>query len=146
MEGVDMGQAREVMDRLTEAAMKGDFDTLASLHADDAVSVTPDQGELVGRQQAVDYLMGFRDAFPDLAWESLHSHESGDTAIDEGYVIGTHTQTLQVPGQEPLPATGKSIRIRSADAITVRGGQVASHRYYFDQFEFLGQLGMLPEM
>ena len=92
-----MGQAREVMDRLTEAAMKGDFDTLASLHADDAVSVTPDQGELVGRQQAVDYLMGFRDAFPDLAWESLHSHESGDTAIDEGYVIGTHTQTLQVP-------------------------------------------------
>ncbi len=140
-----MGEAREVMNGLTEAVMKGDVDTAAAMHADDAVSVTPDQGELVGRQQAIDYLMGFRDAFPDLAWEPLQSHESGDTAIDEGYVTGTHTQPLTIPGQDPVPATGRSIRIRSADAITVKDGQISSHRYYFDQMEFMEQLGLLGE-
>lgn len=141
-----MGQAREVMDRLTEAAMKGDVDTVSSLHAEDAVSVTPDQGELRGRQQAVDYLTGFRDAFPDMAWEPLHSHEAGNTAIDEGYVTGTHTQPLPMPGQDPIPPTGNSIRIRAADAITVEDGQVTSHRFYFDQMEFMQQLGLLPDV
>jgi len=28
---------------------------------------------------------------------------------------------------------------------TVEDGAVTSHRFYFDQMEFLGQLGLLPD-
>jgi ketosteroid isomerase-like protein len=111
------------------------------MYAPDSVAVTPDQGEVRGREQIVQYLMQFADAFPDLRYESLHAHESGNTAIDEGFVVGTHTQPLPMPGGESLPPTGKQIRVRSVDVATVEDGVVTSHRFYFDQMEFLGQLG-----
>ncbi|MGH3326867.1 MAG: ester cyclase [Streptomycetales bacterium] len=138
-----MGQAREVMDRLTEAIFKKDLDTAASLYAIDAVAVTPDQGELNGREQIVQYLTGFVDACPDAAYESIDQHESGNTAIDEGFLVGTNTAPLRLPTGGTLPATGRSVRVRGCDLATVENGVVTRHRFYFDQMEFLAQLGLL---
>ena len=45
-----MGEAREVMDRLTDAALKGDSEALKALYAQDAVAETPDQGTITGRR------------------------------------------------------------------------------------------------
>jgi hypothetical protein len=36
--------------------------------------------------------------------------------------------------------------VRGCDVATVEGGLITSHRIYFDQMEFLGQLGLVPEM
>ena len=66
-------------------------------------------------------------------------------AIDEGYLVGTHTGSLRLPDGQSVPATGKSVRIRGCDAATVQNGRVTSHRFYFDQMEFLGQLELAPE-
>ena len=41
-----MGQAREVMDRVTEAAMSNDAETLKQLYAPEAVAETPDEGTI----------------------------------------------------------------------------------------------------
>jgi ketosteroid isomerase-like protein len=142
-----MGEAREVMDRLTAAVSETkDFKAAAECYATDAVAVTPDQGEITGRERIVDYLRQFSDVFPDIQYEYLDKHESGNVAIDEGYVTGTHTEPLPMPSGESIPATGKQIRVRSCDVVTVEGGMVISHRFYFDQVEFLGQLGLLPEV
>jgi predicted ester cyclase len=83
-------------------------------------------------------------AMPDASFETIAAHESGNTAIDEGYFVGTNTGPLHAPTGETIPPTGKSIRVRSCDAITVENGQITSHRFYFDQMDFLGQLGLLP--
>lgn len=141
-----MGQAREIMNQITELAFKKDYDGLAKLHAPDAVSVTPDRGELRGRDASIDYIREVFDAFPDAEYEALYRHESGDTAIDEGYIVATHTQPLSLPSGESIPATWKQVRIRSCDVIEVKGGLVTSHRFYFDQMDFFDQLGLLPEM
>jgi ketosteroid isomerase-like protein len=141
-----MGEAREVMDRLTEAVFaKRDLKSIAQCYANDAVAVTPDQGEIRGREQIIRYLGEFLDAFPDLHDEVVHKHESGNVAVDEGYVIGTNTASLPMPSGEAIPATGKQIRVRECDVVTVEDGLVKEHRFYFDQMEFLGQLGLLPE-
>src|SRR5690606_24959868 len=60
---VVMGQAREVMDRLT-AAVTGepDLKALAELFAEDAVAVTPDEGEVTGRDHIVEYFRQMTDA------------------------------------------------------------------------------------
>ncbi len=121
-----MGEAREVMDRMTETMMSQDFEALGELYASDAVAVTPDQGEVRGREQIVQYLKQFIDAFPDLQYESLHAHESGNTAIDEGLVVGTNTQPLPMPNGDSLPPTGKQIRVRSVDVSD--GRQRCDHR------------------
>ncbi len=37
------------------------------------------------------------------------------------------------------------MRLRECDVATVTDGLVTSHRFYFDQMDFLGQLGLGPE-
>jgi hypothetical protein len=142
-----MGEAREVMDRLTAAATETkDFQAVAECYAHDAVAATPDQGEIRGGAAIANYLRQFSDAFPDIQYEHIDKHEAGNVAVDEGYITGTHTAPLPMPSGESIPPTGKRIRVRDCDVATVEGGLVTTHNFYFDQMEFLGQLGLLPEM
>lgn len=140
-----MGQARETMDRLTEAAFSNDLETVKQLYAPDAVAETPDEGTLRGRDPIVAWMGKFMAALPDASFELTQAHESGDTAIDEGYVVGTNTGSLPLPTGETMPATGKRVRLRACDVATVENGLIRSHRFYYDQMDFLGQLGISPE-
>ena len=84
--------------------------------------------------------------FPDYRAEPQQKHESGNVAIDEGYTSGTNTAPLTVaPGKE-LPATGKHMRTRTCDVVTVENGVITRHHFYYDQAEALGQLGLLSEL
>ena len=141
-----MGQAREVMDRLTEAVTTADPKAIAELYAQDAVAVTPDGGELHGRDDIVAYWRQMTEAIPEGTYEPVHSYEVGDTAIDEGFFSGRNTGPIQLPTGETLPPTQKEIRIRGVDFATVDGsGHITDYRLYFDEMEFLEQLGLLPE-
>ncbi len=84
-----MGEAREVMDRLTDAVMGGRADEVRNLYADNATVMTPDAGEVRGRDAISAYFNQFSQAFPDASWEPLSTLEVSNTAIDEGYFIGT---------------------------------------------------------
>ncbi|MXM62539.1 DUF4440 domain-containing protein [Streptomyces sp. HUCO-GS316] len=142
-----MGQAREVMDRLTEALTTNpDLKIVAELFAPDAVAITPDGGEIHGRDDIVEYWRQMTAAVPEATYEPVHSYEVDDTAIDEGFFHGKNTGPLQLPSGESLPATQKEVRIRGVDFATVEDGHIVSYRLYFDQMEFLEQLGLLPEM
>ena len=138
-----MGEARNLIDRMTECMVTQDTDTLASLYAEDAVITTPDEGEIKGRDGTLGYLRRFSVALPDFEWEELASHECGDTAVDEGWVVGTNTGPIETP-TETVPPTGRRVRVRGCDVATVRDGQIVRHHFYFDQMELLGQLGLLP--
>ena len=141
-----MGEAREVMDRMTAAVTSGsDLGAAVQCYAVGAVAMTPDQGELRGRDQISEWLRQFVDAFSDLTYEPIQEHECGNVAIDEGYLVGTNTGTLSGPSGESIPATGKQIRVRSCDVAVVEDGLITQHRFYYDQMEFLSQLGLLPE-
>ncbi|MFE1443954.1 ester cyclase [Streptomyces sp. NPDC058739] len=140
-----MGQARELMDRLTEAVTSSpDLKVVADLYAEDAVALTPD-GELHGREAIVEWWRQMTESVPDAAFEAVHSYEIGDTAVDEGVYTGTNTGPLQLPSGETLPATGRHVRLRGVDLATVRDDHIVSYRVYYDQMAFLEQLGLLPE-
>ena len=140
-----MGEARTAIDRMTEAMVTHDRAALAAAYAEDAVATTPDEGELKGRDEIAGYLGRFLDALPDFRWESLAEHESGDTSIDEGWVVGTNTGDIVLGDGTTIPATGKSVRVRGCDIATVDGGLIVRHNFYFDQMELLTQLGLAPE-
>lgn len=139
----DMGEARDIMNRVTDAFVSQSWDAAAKLYATDAVAVTPDQGEVRGSDNIVAWSKQFFEAFPDARYEPVNEYESGNTAIDEGYFVGTNTGPLQGPTGETIPATGKPVRARACDIATVENGVITSHRFYFDQLDFLSQLGLM---
>ena len=136
-----MGQARETMDRVTAAVMAGDQDALAQLYAADAAVESPGGPRLHGSAAIADYLLAFKRAFPDAAFESMTKYEAGDTAIDEGYFVGTHTGVLSTPEGEVAP-TGRNLRLRECDVLTVANGVAVAHRFYYDRLDFMSQLGL----
>ena len=140
-----MGEARVVMDGVTDAMLGGRVAALRELYAEDAIAETPDVGELHGRDAIVDYLREFAEVFPDARYASSAKYEVDGVAIDEGHFEGTNTGPLKVPGGETLPATGRRIRVRGCDIATVADGRITSHHFYFDQLEMLSQLGLVPE-
>ncbi|MEU9863337.1 nuclear transport factor 2 family protein [Streptomyces sp. NPDC047971] len=142
-----MGEARTVMDRLTEAMTTPDLapEVIADLFAEDAVAVTPDLGEVAGRDAIVAYLRTMTGSVPDATYTSLHKYEIGDTAIDEGVFSGRNTGPILLLTGETLPPTGREVGIRGVDIATVRNGRIESYRLYYDQMQFMDQLGLLPE-
>lgn len=139
-----MGQAREAMDRLTEAMTTSrDTGSIAECFAEDAVAVTP-EGEFRGRDAIAEYMADLTAALPDSGFDHEHTYEAGDTAVDEGWFHGTNTGPLKLADGETLPATGKAVRIHGCDIATVKDGRITDYRLYFDQLAFLEQLGLAP--
>ena len=69
-----MAEARDVMDQLTKVVLEArDLEGAAKFLASDVVAVTPGVGQIEGREQLVDYMRQFFDAFPDVQYQSLHS-------------------------------------------------------------------------
>jgi len=130
------------MDRLTAAVMSGDREALSRIYAADAVAEAPDAPRLQGAEAIADYLLSFKRAFPDASFESARKFEAGDTAIDEAYLMGTHTGVLSTP-EGDVPPTGRNIRLRECDILETANGVAVSHRFYYDQLDFLSQLGLL---
>lgn len=141
-----MGQAREVMDRLTEAlTTTRDPKAIAACFAQDAVAVTPDAGELRGRDTIVEYFDRMSELTPHVSYASLHKYEVGDTAIDEGCLSARVTGPIALPSGATLPATQQEVRVRGCDLATVEDGVIVDYRVYFDQAELFAQLSLMPE-
>jgi len=138
-----MGEARMVLDKITAAVETSDTEKLMALYAPDAVAVTPDAGEVKGREEIVEWMRQFMVAFPDISFDVIAEHEDGDTAVDECYLVATHTGPLSGPEGEIAP-TGKRIHLRECDIAVVSDGLVREHRFYYDQGELMEQLGLTP--
>lgn len=137
-----MGQARELMDRATQAVIAGDLDMLRQVYAPDVVATTPDAGTLHGIDALIEWNRSFVDAFTDRDYHSERALETEDCAIDQGDFIGTHTRPLQLPDGQSVPPTGRQVRVRSVDIATVENGRIVRHDFYFDQLDLLTQLGL----
>lgn len=127
-------------------AVTASRDALAGCYADAAVIRTPDQGEICGREAIANYFFHFWEAVPDVRYEQVASHEAGDVAVVEGFVVGTNTGPLSLPTGGSLPPTARQVRVRSCDVARVEAGLISTQHAYLNQMELLGQLGLFPEL
>jgi hypothetical protein len=44
----------------------------------------------------------------------------------------------------PVPPTGRAFSVEFADFFQIRDARVVTHRVYYDQIDFLSQLGLTP--
>lgn len=102
--------------------------------------VTPG-AQLQGREQILDFLRGYWEAFPDGRLEIARSIEAEPLVAAEGKFIGTHDGTLRTPEGEVSP-TGR--RVRWMAMYEVSEDEIVSEHLYFDPADFMTQLGLAP--
>jgi predicted ester cyclase len=108
----------------------------------DAELVAPG-GQFRGRDQILGFLRVFWEAFPDARLEIVRSISEGSLTAVEALMIGTHTGVLQTPEGE-VPPTGRRVELRTMVMYEARGDELVSEHLYFDQVEFMTQLGLTP--
>jgi steroid delta-isomerase-like uncharacterized protein len=141
---LDPNDVRRLCERFAALYSAHDLDALIAMYAEDAELQVVDQPEpLRGRTAIRQYLQAQFDALPDVHVELGTILVAGASFADEGVVTGTNTGALAQPTGEPLPATGKALRLPFAELVELANGKVRRQRLYWDQLAALGQLGLL---
>ena len=136
-----MPDAKNVI--LKHVAAVNDRDSDAEPWAADAELVAPG-GRANGREAVIGFLGVFHEAFPDLRLEINQLLTHGPAAAAEGTITGTHDGVLHTPNGDVAP-TGRAVALRWAAVYVTEGDTLKSEHLFFDQIDFLGQLGLLPE-
>ena len=136
-----MPDAKDVI--LKHIAAVNDRDSAADPWAADAELVAPGGGAS-GRDEIIGFLGVFQEAFPDLRLEIEQLISDGPAAAAEGTIEGTHDGVLHTPDGDVAP-TGWAVSLRWGALYATDGEALKSEHLFFDQVDFLGQLGLLPE-
>jgi predicted ester cyclase len=109
--------------------------------ADDAHMIAPGGARPTGRAEVLGFLRVFQTAFPDGRLTARTVFADGPHGAVEGVFDGTHDGPLASPGGEVSP-TGRTVSFRWAAVYEVGGGRLRSEHLFFDQADFLAQLGI----
>jgi predicted ester cyclase len=139
-----MTSLKNVSDNVLNAFNQQDAAALAMNYAEDQVTICSGVPEPVrGRRAKEEFVGGFFRAFPDLNLDLSCVLESQDHVVCEGVMRGTHDGPLVSPEGE-IPPTGKGIELRIVYILRVSPeGLVEEDRTYFDNVDFLSQLGLM---
>jgi predicted ester cyclase len=135
-----MSSAKDVILRHIEAFNARDND--ADPWAADAEFKAP-VAQVSGRDEILGFFGVFQNAFPDVRLELHQLLTDGPAAAAEGTLTGTHDGVLPTPNGE-LGPTGRTVELRWAAIYATDGDALKSEHLFFDQMDFLGQLGLLP--
>jgi steroid delta-isomerase-like uncharacterized protein len=131
-----MADVIELARRHDNAFNSQDADGRAAIEAPDIEFVMPGGMTLRGHEQVMEVVRAFWDALPDAKITVVDQVAVGNV------VAGTHGGTFRTP-QGEIPRTGNSVSLRYAAVKRFEGDRLASEHLYFDQLEFLQQLGAM---
>jgi steroid delta-isomerase-like uncharacterized protein len=135
-----MSQHEELIRRIFDEIINaGNVDAVDELMTDDFVDHGP-MGEMRGRDAFKEIVAMWRSAVPDVhcAVENLFS--DGDMVAWNVRVTGTHTGAMM-----GIPPSGNRIELVSPNIGRVRDGRAAEHWADQSMFQFLQQIGALPQ-
>src|SRR4029079_15439952 len=135
-----MLSARDVILKHIDAFNGRDSD--ADPRAADAEFAAPGV-QVSGRDNVLGFIAVFQEAFPDLRLEIEQLLTDGTAAAAEGKMKGTHDGVFHTPNGDVAP-TGRALALRWAAVYVTEGEALKSEHLFFDQMDFLGQLGLVP--
>ena len=113
-------------------------------YADNVVYEAPGGIRVEGTDAATEASMAFVRAFPDVRLKLTNVVAGDDSIAFEIDFDGTHQAALEGPGGA-IPATNRRVTGKGAEFIRIQDGKVVEERLYYDQVDFLTQLGVMPD-
>jgi hypothetical protein len=125
----------------------GDHEGFVERQAPDAVWKVPGGATLNGRDEIREWLQPFWRGFSSYRHDITRITEDGSIVFAEGTWTGKNDGPLVMPDGSEAPGTGRTVSFGFAIVIDgdVERQQATSAHIYFDQMEFLMQLGLIPE-
>ncbi|MGN6575680.1 MAG: ester cyclase [Nocardioides sp.] len=84
-------------------------------------------------------------AFPDFHVTTEDFEVYADAENQTGVATWSFTGTMTGPLDIGVPATGRSVRMRGANQARYRDGLISEFTQYFDSYELMQQMGMVPK-
>jgi predicted ester cyclase len=135
-----MADPADVMMGWFRAIEDGNVDRALSFCGEDVEWVAP-SGVMKGHKPCAYFFGSFVEGFPDHRFQVGRVITSGSTVVVEGAYVGTHSGTFRTPAGE-IPPTGREVSLPFASVTDVEGDQIAKLRVYWDQMDFMSQLGL----
>ena len=137
-----MADVSELARRHDDAFNSQDPDGRAAIEAPDVEVVMPGGMTLRGHERVMQVVRAFWEALPDGKITSDDQVTAGNVVVVEGTLAGTHDGTFRTP-QGEIPRTGNPVSLRYASVKRFKEDRLVSEHLYFDQLEFLQQLGAM---
>ena len=119
------------------------FDGVLALTNEDVEVVFVPAGQTFhGHEGFMQFMQGFKSAFPDIKLTVTNQVATEDQVVTEFVASGTHTGPLLTPAGE-VPATGKSAEWPVCEVWKTRNGKLTSIHNYQDLATMLRQLGLI---
>lgn len=117
----------------------GEIAAYAAVFATDAVVQRPD-GTFRGRTAITQLWTRELARFPDRELTILHLAAAQDLVMSEWIWTATDSGGQAITDGRRLPHTGRSIRLRGMEIVTLLGGLIVEYRMYWDHSELQRQL------
>lgn len=135
--------ALEVARRHDAAFNAQDAEGRKATEAANIETILPGGMTLRGPEQVLDVVRAFWEALPNGRIATDTEFASGDMVLSEGTLAGSHTGAFRTP-QGEVPPSGNQVNLRFASVKRIQDGKIVSEHLYFDQLEFLQQIGATP--
>ena len=138
-----MADARSIVEQWYERFNGNDLAGFVDLMTDDTETVVPGAPTMTGKESFRAFAEVFKAAAPDSTIEVVTWVVDGDVVAVEGRFKGMHTGPFASLAGE-VPGTGRAFDLGYAELLWVQDGKVARHHTYYDNVDFLSQLGLMP--
>ena len=129
--------ATDVAKRYFDAWNRRDPEAIVATFAEGGTYTDPNVPEGLGGQAIGEYAAGLFTAFPDLSFDVVSQHTTGDGTVAARWLMrGTNTGSLR-----GNPPTGATVALPGADFIAVEGDKVRTVDGYFDRRAFSSSWG-----
>ena len=132
----------ELARRHDEAFNSHDPDGRMAIESSEVEVMYPGGVELRGPEQVLEMVKAFWEGIPDGKIVVESQLASGDAVFAEGTLTGTQTGAFKTP-QGEIPPSGNRVSLRYATVKRFENGRLVSEHLYFDQLDFLQQLGVV---
>jgi steroid delta-isomerase-like uncharacterized protein len=95
--------------------------------------------DLVGIDSAKAYYANFLTGFSNITFTIKDVFGQGEKLVKYWNFKGTHTGVFF-----GIPATGKTVSLDGTTLVRMQDGKIAEERDFFDNMDFMTQLGLLP--
>ena len=119
---------------------KGKLDMFNDSNFTKDVIMHASPSDVIGIDSARAYYANFLTGFSNIQFTIEDVFGQGDKLVKHWRFKGTHTGNFF-----SIPPTGKTVDIDGTTLVRMSNGKIAEEKDFYDNYEFLNQLGLIPQ-